>query len=89
MPFVRFIGLFAAISVAVTLGACGATLPQTASITTDANAAGAAYPSTAAEKPEGMPSPFADPSRAGTNAAAKSSQTRRSPTSWRRARCRK
>jgi protein-disulfide isomerase len=62
MPFARVTGFFTAIIVALSLGACGATLPQTASITSDANAAGAAYPSTAAEKPEGMPAPFADPS---------------------------
>ena len=62
MPFARVTGFFTAIIVALSLGACGATLPQTASIPSDANAAGAAYPSTAAEKPEGMPAPFADPS---------------------------
>ena len=41
MPFARALGLIVTVVVTATLGACGATLPQTASITNDANAAGA------------------------------------------------
>jgi protein-disulfide isomerase len=60
MPFARALGLIVTVVVTATLGACGATLPQTASITNDANAAGAAYPSTGATTPDEMPQPFSN-----------------------------
>jgi len=60
MPLVRALAFFAAAVVAATLGACGATLPQTASITNDASGVGAAYPSTGAEKSDTMPNPLTD-----------------------------
>ncbi|HVZ06159.1 DsbA family protein [Hyphomicrobium sp.] len=60
MPLVRALAFFAAAVLAAQLGACGATLPQTASITNDASGVGAAYPSTGSEKPDAMPSPLND-----------------------------
>jgi len=61
MQLVRALGSFAAVALTAALASCGATLPQTASLTADALAAGAAYPSTGAEKTEAMPSPYGDP----------------------------
>src|SRR5262249_3376382 len=60
MHLLRAMSLFAAASIAAALAGCGATLPQTASITNDASGVGAAYPSTGPEKVEGMPTPFGD-----------------------------
>jgi protein-disulfide isomerase len=60
MPLARSLTLIAAAVLAASLGACGASLPQTASITNDANAAGAAYPSTGATTPDEMPKPFSN-----------------------------
>jgi protein-disulfide isomerase len=57
MPLIRVLAFCTAIAVAAAVGGCGATLPQTASITSDGNA-GAAYPSIASEQPEGVPKPF-------------------------------
>lgn len=58
MPLTRALAFFAATIMAATASGCGATLPQTASITSDANGTGAAYPSVGSEQPEGVPTPF-------------------------------
>lgn len=60
MPLIRALAFSAAITVAALAGACGATLPQTASITNDVSGGGAAYPSISSERPEGVPKPFGD-----------------------------
>ena len=86
MPLARALGLFVTLAVTATLGACGATLPQTASITNDAYAAGAAYPSTGATTPDEMPKPFST-TRPPYRPAEKLSLVRQSPISWLRARC--
>lgn len=72
MPLIRALAFFAAITVAAMAGGCGATLPQTASITSDAGG-GAAYPSIASEQPEGVPKPFGvsdDPAKTGREVIA-------------------
>jgi protein-disulfide isomerase len=61
MPFARLVAILASVILAAVMAACGATLPQTASITSDASAAGAAYPSISSEKVETVPSPFGEP----------------------------
>ncbi len=61
MQLVRAMGLFATVAMTAALASCGANLPQTASLTTDASAAGAAYPSTGPQKAEAIPSPYGDP----------------------------
>ncbi len=61
MPFARLVAVLASVILAAGLAACGATLPQTASITSDASAAGAAYPSITSETAETVPTPFGDP----------------------------
>jgi protein-disulfide isomerase len=60
MPSIRTLALSAVLIVAAVAGGCGATLPQTASITNDASGVGAAYPSIGSEQPEGIPKPFSD-----------------------------
>jgi len=57
MPLIRVLAFCTAIAVAAVASGCGATLPQTASISNDASG-GAAYPSIASEQPEGVPKPF-------------------------------
>lgn len=72
MPLIRVLAFCTAIAVAAAVGGCGATLPQTASITSDGNA-GAAYPSIASEQPEGVPKPFGaadEPARTGREVIA-------------------
>lgn len=61
MPLARTIGRSAIAVFVLFLTACGANLPPSAGLTTDAIASGAAYPSTGPEKVEGMPSPLAEP----------------------------
>jgi protein-disulfide isomerase len=60
MPFVCAFGRIAAVAFAVVLAGCGATLPQTASITNEGSDSGAAYPTTGSAKADGMPTPFSD-----------------------------
>jgi len=62
MQLVRAMGLFAAVVMATGLASCGASLPQTASITNDGTGLGAAYPSTGPQKAEALRLPFSDPS---------------------------
>jgi protein-disulfide isomerase len=62
MQIVRALGGIAAVAIAMALAGCGATLPQTASITNEVGDSGAAYPSTGPEKAEGMPTPFSEAS---------------------------
>ncbi len=72
MSLIRVLAFCTAIAVAAAVGGCGATLPQTASITSDGNA-GAAYPSIASEQPEGVPKPFGaadEPARTGREVIA-------------------
>src|SRR6476659_9870203 len=58
----RAMAFIAVACVTASLAACGATLPQTASITNDASGAGAAYPSTGTQSADQIPSPYRDPS---------------------------
>ena len=58
MQLVRAMSLLAIVAM---MASCGANLPQTASLTSDASAAGAAYPSTGPQKAEAIPSPYSDP----------------------------
>jgi len=60
MPLNRALGLLCVAALAAGLGACGATVSQTASLTSDASVVGAAYPSTGADRTEAIPSPLAD-----------------------------
>jgi len=61
MPLARELGRLAAVAMAGLVAACGATIPQTASITNDTSAPGAAYPSTASAQADTVPTPFGDP----------------------------
>lgn len=60
MAIIRALRLLSVAALAAGLGACGATVPQTASLTSDASAVGAAYPSTGPEHAEALPSPLGD-----------------------------